>query len=265
MTTSPLLVTGGTGTLGRAVVPLLRKAGRGVRVLSRNAHESGDGVEYVIGDVLRDEGLGPALDGIGTVLHLAGGPKGDDVATRNVVRAAARSGVRHLVLISVIGADRIPLGYLGSQLGAERAVAESGLPWTVLRAAQFHDLVLAVVRRMAALPVVPAPAGLRFQPVDPRDVAERLVELALGEPAGRVPDLAGPEVYTMAELARGYLRARGRRRPLVPVPIPGKAGRAYRAGENLADAGAAVGRRTWEEFLAERVGGGAPREEGVTA
>ena len=254
VTTSPILVTGGTGTLGGHVVPLLRQAGRDIRVLSRRSRESGDGIEYVTADLLRGEGMEPAMDGVETVLHLAGGPKGDDEATRNLVRAASRAGVRHLVYISVIGADKVPLGWFRTKLGAERAVADSGLEWTTLRAAQFHDLALDVVEKMAKLPVVPCPGGLRFQPVDSREVAARIVELTLGKPAGLVPDLAGPKVYGMADLARGYLQARGKHRLMMPVRMPGKAGRAYRAGENLSLEGAVVGQRTWEQFLAERVG-----------
>ena len=251
--TSPILVTGGTGTLGRLVVPLLRESGRDVRVLSRHGRASGDGVEYVTCDLVKGEGIEAALDGVETVLHLAGGPKGDDEATRRLARAAARAGVRHLVYISVIGADRVPLGWFRSKLRAEQAVAGCGVPWTTLRAAQFHDLVLTVVEKMAKLPVVPVPGGLRFQPVDAREVAARIVELTLGEPAGLVPDLAGPTVYGLGELSRGYLRARGGRRLLLPVRMPGKAGRAYRAGENLTLEGAALGARTWEDFLAERL------------
>jgi uncharacterized protein YbjT (DUF2867 family) len=87
-------------------------------------------------------------------------------------------------------------------------------------------------------------------------VAARLVELTLDKPAGLVPDLAGPKVYGMADLIRGYLRARGKRRLMVPVRMPGKAGHAYRAGANLSLDRAAVGQRTWEEFLAERLGQG---------
>ena len=251
--TSSILLTGGTGTLGRLVTPLLRDAGCEMRVLSRHSHESGDGIEYVTGDLLEGEGIEPAVDGAEIILHVAGGPKGDDEATRNLVRAASRAGVRHLVYISVIGADRVPLGYFRSKLGAERAVADSGLPWTTLRAAQFHDLVLTLAQKMAKLPVIPIPGGLRFQPVDAREVAARLVELTLDKPAGLVPDLAGPKVYEMADLIRGYLRARGKRRLMMPVRIPGEAGRAYRAGENLSLEGAAVGKRTWEDFLAERL------------
>lgn len=253
--TSSILVTGGTGTLGRLVTPLLRDTGHRVRVLSRHGRASEDGVEYIAADLLKGEGIEAAVDGAEIVLHLAGAAKGDDEATRNLVRAASRTGVRHLVYISVIGADRLPLGYPRAKLGAERAVADSGLPWTTLRAAQFHDLILTMMRGMAKLPVIPVPGGLRMQPVDTREVADRLVELTLGEPAGRVADLAGPKVYGLRELCGGYLRASGKRRPMVTLPVPGKAGRAFRAGENLARDGADVGQRTWEDFLAERVGG----------
>ncbi|WUH91791.1 NAD(P)H-binding protein [Streptomyces sp. NBC_00433] len=254
MITSTVLVTGGTGTLGRHVVPMLRDAGRTVRVLSRHSRPpADDGVEHATGDLLADTGVEPAVAGVRTVLHLAGSNKGDDIATRHLVRAAAGAGVRHLVLISVIGADTVPLGFLRTKLAAERIVADSGIPWTVLRAAQFHDLTLTMAKGMARLPVVPVPSGMRLQPVDARDVAARLTELALGEPAGRVPDLAGPAVYPMGDLVRGYLAARAKRRPLLPVPLPGKAGRAYRAGANLTLEGADTGARTWEDFLAERV------------
>jgi len=259
--TPRILVTGGTGTLGRQVVPRLRDAGCTVRVLSRNAHEAADGIEYVTGDLLKNEGIEAAVDEAGIIVHCAGGRKGDDEATRNLAKAASRAGARHLVYISVVGADRVPVvsaadramfGYFGMKLAAERAITGSGVPWTTLRAAQFHDLSLLVAEQMAKLPVIPVPAGVRFQPVDTGEVAARLAELALDAPAGLVPDMAGPEVHTMAGLLREYLRARGKRRPLVPVWVPGKAARAVRAGANLAP-DRAVGHRTWADFLADRV------------
>jgi uncharacterized protein YbjT (DUF2867 family) len=131
-------------------------------------------------------------------------------------------------------------------------VAGSGLPWTTLRATQFHDLLLTTARQMSKLPLIPVPAGFRFQPIDADEVAARLAELALGTPAGLVPDIAGPRVYEMRELLRTYLRACGKHRLLVPLRLPGQAARAYRAGANLAPE-RAVGRRTWEEFLADRL------------
>lgn len=253
--TPPILVTGGTGTLGRLVVPRLRDAGYDLRVLSRRERERADGIEYVTGDLLKGEGIDAAVDGTEIVVHLAGGAKGDDQATQTLARAALRAHIRHLVLISVIGADRMPLGYFRSKLAAERAVAESGVPWTTLRAAQFHSLVFTVARAMTRLPLVPVPNGLRFQPVDPRDVADRLVELTLSEPGGLVADIAGPQVHGIDDLLRSYLRAQGKRRLLMPIRMPGKAGRAYRAGENLTSDGATHGRRTWVDYLADHAPG----------
>ena len=255
--TSPILVTGGTGTLGRHVVARLRDAGCDVRVLSRHRHPPGDGVEFMTGDLATGEGAQAAVAGVGTVVHLAGSAKGDEDKARNLVRAASRAGVRHLVYISVVGADRVPVesgldramfGYFAAKRAAEQVVAGSGLPWTTLRATQFHDLVLTVARQLARLPVLPVPAGVRYQPVDADEVAARLAA-----PSGLGPDFGGPRVQPLAELLRGYLRASGRRRLLVPVRLPGRAARAVRAGANLAPE-RAVGRRTWEDFLAERVG-----------
>ncbi|WP_091350143.1 SDR family oxidoreductase [Micromonospora rhizosphaerae] len=261
---SPFLVTGGTGTLGRLVVPLLRDSGCQVRVLSRRGHESRDGVEFMIGDLATGEGLDAAVDGVETIVHCAGSSRGDEDKARNLVRAASRAGDPHLVYISVVGADRTPVvsgldramfGYFASKRAAEEIVADSGLPWTTLRATQFHDLVLMVVTQMAKLPVIPVLAGVRFQPVDAGEVAARMVELSLGKPAGLVPDIAGPRVYRMDELVRGYLRAIHRRRLIMPVRLPGKGARALRAGANLAPE-PAVGHRTWEDFLADRLPSG---------
>jgi len=111
--------------------------------------------------------------------------------------------------------------------------------------------------------VIPVPAGFRFQPVDPGEVAARLVELALGTPAGLVPDMAGPQVYEMAALLRGYLEAGRLHRPILPVWLPGRAARAFRAGANLAPE-RAVGRRTWEDFLAARMSSPSGSRSGTT-
>jgi uncharacterized protein YbjT (DUF2867 family) len=255
------LVTGGTGTLGRLVVPQLQDAGWDVRVLSRRSRDGIQGIEFVTGDLGTGEGIQSAVDDAEIIIHCAGGARGDGDKARHLVRAASRAGTRHLAFISVVGADRVPItsaidramfGYFGSKLAAEQVVADSGVPWTTLRATQFHDLILKVARPMERLPVLPVASGFRFQPVDTGEVAERLVELALGTPVGMVPEMGGPRVYEMAELFRNYLRARNKRRPILPMWLPGKAARALRAGANLPPNGA-LGRRTWEDFLAERV------------
>jgi uncharacterized protein YbjT (DUF2867 family) len=221
--TALILVTGGTGTLGKLVVPRLREAGAKVRVLSRQApREAGGDVEFVRGDLDTGAGIEAA------------------VAGADRVPQAGRL-------------DRAMFGYFGSKLAAEQVIAGSGLPWSTLRATQFHDLWLTVARALARLPVIPVASGTRFQPVDTAEVAARLAELALGSPAWLAPDIAGPRIYPMADLVRGYLRAAGKRRPLLPMRLPGQAAAAVRAGANLSPE-RAVGHVTWEQFLAARVG-----------
>jgi uncharacterized protein YbjT (DUF2867 family) len=260
----PILVTGGTGTLGRLVVPQLRKAGCNIRVLSRDEHESRNSVEFVTGDLATGVGVGAAVAGTKIILHCAGSAKGDNTKALNLVKAASSAGVRHLVFISVVGADRIPVvsgidrtmfGYFWFKHEAERTIADSGIPWTTLRATQFHDLTFMTVQGIAKMPVVPVPSGVRFQPVDTGEVAERLLELVLGKPAGLVPDLGGPRIYQMADLVRSYLQATGKRRPILPLRLPGKAAKAFRDGANLSPH-RAVGRKTWEDFLKAQVRNG---------
>jgi uncharacterized protein YbjT (DUF2867 family) len=257
----PILVTGGTGTLGRHVLRRLRNAGHHIRVFTRQPRKDEKGVSFARGDLLSGIGVDAAVAGVATIIHCAGSGKGDDTATRNLVEAAARIGRPHLVYISVVGADRVPVigpidrmmfGYFAMKRRAEQIVANSALPWTILRATQFHDLVLLVLENLIKLPIVPVPSGFSFQPIDSDEVAGHLVELALKPPSGLVPEIAGPRVYAASELAREYLHAIDKRRTLVPIRLPGSAAHALRAGANLAPA-QAVGRRTWEEFLASRL------------
>lgn len=254
-----VLVTGGTGTLGREVVSRLANGPRNVRVLTRQTTARIGGAELVVGDLATGAGVDAALEGASVIVHCAGTSKGDQRKAANLVRAAARAGAPHLVFISVVGCDRVAVrsridrmlfGYFASKLAAEQAIADSGLPWTTLRATQFHDLIYKTAAQMARMPVIVAPRS-RFQPIDTGEVADRLVELASNEPAGVVPEMAGPKAYELADLVRSYLHAHGKRRPLVSAPLPGQAARTIRDGANLSP-DRAVGQRTWEEFLAER-------------
>jgi uncharacterized protein YbjT (DUF2867 family) len=250
-----ILVTGGTGTLGRLVVAQLSDAGHRVRVMTRAPKTANE----VRGDLDGGDGVEAAVAGAGVIVHLAGSSKGDDDKARALVAAVHATGGRpHLVHISVVGADRVPVrsrvdralfGYIAAKRGAEEVVMASGLPWTILRATQFHELMLTTVAAMAKLPLIPAPREIRVQPVAAAEVAARLVELAQAEPAGLVDDVAGPTTYAFRDLVRAYLRSAGKHRAIVGMPLPGAAARAFRAGANLSPEHA-VGRRTWEQFLA---------------
>jgi uncharacterized protein YbjT (DUF2867 family) len=253
MSAPEILVTGGTGSLGRRVTERLGAAGREVRVLSRSGRPG-----TVHGDLSTGENLHAAVRGAHTIVHCATNPfkasQTDVGGTELLLQEAARTGVSHVVFISIVGVDRNPYyPYYRVKLDAERVVERSPVPWTILRATQFHDLVLMALRLLDRLPVVmPIPRGFRLQPMDAEEAADRLVELALSEPAGRVPDVGGPEVLTSEKLARAYLGAAGHGKRLVGVPLPGKAARAFREGAQLCP-DQRYGRIRWEEFLREKM------------
>ncbi|MGH3670827.1 MAG: SDR family oxidoreductase [Pseudonocardiaceae bacterium] len=249
-----ILVTGGTGALGRQVVPLLAAGGAQVRILSRRSRQV-EGAEVMQGDLATGAGLAEAVRGAGVVVHCATDPRlgrSDVQGTSRLLEAATAAARPHVVYISIVGIDRIPFGYYQSKLAVEALIRDSGLPWTVLRATQFHDLVLQIVAVLAKPPLVVVPRGMAAQPVDIEEVAQRLVSLALSEPAGRVPDFGGPQVWNIEDATRAYLAARQLSRRIVRVPLPGAATRAFRVGWNLLRDGE-QGTRTFEEFLARRV------------
>jgi uncharacterized protein YbjT (DUF2867 family) len=252
-----ILVTGGTGVLGRLVVERLSTR-VDVRVLSRRGAPI-PGAEVIRGDLETGDGLGAALKGVDVIVHAASvgsevrKPKRDIEAARRLLGAV--EGRPHLVYISIVGVDAIPYGYYRVKLAVERMIEESGLPWTTLRTTQFHDLVVMMLSMLARGPVAVVPRGMRVQPVDAGEVADRLVELALAEPAGRVPDMGGPRVERVEDLMRAYLTVVRRRRPVVRLPIPGRTAAAYRDGHHLTPANA-TGVRTFTDDLLDRAGPG---------
>jgi uncharacterized protein YbjT (DUF2867 family) len=251
--TSPVLVTGGTGRLGRSVVARLVDAGQEVRVLARRPRDTQPQVTFFAGDLRRAEGIDPAVRGAGVIIHCATSTKGDAEATGNLMTAAARAGSPHFVQPSIVGIDAMAAwGYVKAKLEVERIVQNGGLPWTILRVTQFYSYCFENSRKLAKFPLVaPVPGGFRVQPVDSREVAASLVELALAAPAGRAPDMSGPEVSSWDDLFRSYLAATHQRKWVIPVPVPG--GKAVRNGALLPPPGHTEGARTWDQFLAEEL------------
>ncbi|MCD2440703.1 NAD(P)H-binding protein [Agromyces sp. SYSU K20354] len=243
-----LLVTGGTGKLGRPTVATLRSAGHDVRVLSRR-----EGEGHVFGDLRTGVGIRDAVDGVDTVLHLATrNGRGDVALARTLLDECRVAGIRHLIYTSIVGVDRIPLGYYREKLAIEQLLASSGLPHTILRATQFHELVERLFSVQRHLPVVFAPK-FSFQPIATGDIATRLAELAVAEAAGRVPDIGGPEQLPASDLARQWEQAASVRRKITPISLPGRIFAGYAAGHNLVP-GPAYGTQTFADFLAERHG-----------
>ncbi|MEV6280343.1 NAD(P)H-binding protein [Nocardia sp. NPDC051832] len=237
-------VVGGTGVLGSSVVRELSARGHEVRVVSRSAPK--DGVhEHRAADLSTGAGLQQALAGCDAVVNAVGTrSKFDSVlvdGVRTLLEAEQQAGIAHHVEISIVGCDLVPLGYYKAKVAQERVVAEGPVPWTLLRATQFHHLIeefVSVPTRFRIAPRVSA----NTQPIDVDRVAARLVDAVEAGPAGRVPDIGGPEVITFTDAARIYREHTGRAGLPLPVPIPGTLGRRLRAGGLcVGEGGAAVG------------------------
>jgi uncharacterized protein YbjT (DUF2867 family) len=254
--TSPVLVAGGTGRLGRSVVARLVDAGREVRVVARHQRDTQPPVTFFIGDLRSGEGIDAAVRGAGAIINCATSTRGDAEVTTNLVTAAAKAGSPHFVQPSIVGIDAMAQwGYVKTKREVERIVQNCGLPWTILRVTQFYNYCFENSRKLAKFPLVaPVPGGFRVQPVDSREVAARLVELALGEAAGRAPDMSGPEISSWSDLFRSYLAATDQRKLVIPVPVPG--GKAVRNGALLPPLGHTEGVRTWDQFLDEELPAG---------
>lgn len=238
---STILVTGGTGGLGRPTVTRLLAAGHQVRVFSRRPGE-----HHVVGDLRSGKGLEAALAGVDTVLHLATNRRKDARTTARLLAAAGH--VRHLVFISIVGIEKIPYFYYRDKVECEKLIAESGIPFTVLRATQFHDFVGAFLRMQRHLPVILS-STIPSQTIAVEEVADRLVELANAKPAGRVPDIGGPQILAGRELVDPWQKAFKTDKPVWTLRLPGRTMAAFAAG-HLTTGLPGYGKETFAEYAA---------------
>lgn len=245
-----VLITGATGTLGHRVVCEATDAGHKVRALSRKPHVGYTGVHWAQGDLLSGEGIDDALEGIDTVIHCATqGTRDKDVASaNNLFSAARRARTNNIIYVSIVGIDRIPLPYYKTKLRVEEALEASGLGHTIIRVTQFHDLIEMTFRIQRFSPVLSAVKGVRFQPIDTRDVATHLVSMIDDGPRGRVDDIGGPAVLGHDDLGRLYLSSRGSRRRVVSLPVPGGIVAGYKTGANLVPANP-IGKIGFAQYL----------------
>lgn len=244
-----IAVAGGTGAVGALVVDEARTRGHEAVVLARSA-----GIDLTTG-----RSLDQALDGVDAVIDTTSIQTQSAEAstaffttvTRMLQQAEQRAGVGHHLVLSIVGADLAPHDYYAGKRAQELLVAEGAVPWTLLRATQFHEFAPQMLKRLGVGPVALAPR-MRTQPIAAREVAEHLVTLAEAGPAGEVAPLAGPREENLARMMRAHERAAGRRRAVLEMALPGPFGRALRDGTLLPGRDALLGRQSYDDWLASR-------------
>lgn len=264
-----VLVTGGTGGLGRELVPRLVRAGYTVRVMSRrltgvlrDEHNPGEWPEFewARAELETEDGLAEAVADAEVIVHAASNAayhthEIDVEGTRRLLEKAKAAGAGHFLYVSIVGIERVPLPYYRHKLAAEGVVAGGGVPWTILRATQFHTLIDG--RLQAATrgpwPMALLPTDLKFQPIDTGEAADRLCECVAAGPGSRAPDIGGPEVLTFGEMAKVWLAARGTRRPVFRLPWPGGFASAVRRGY-LTCPEQKYGKITWADWVKGKYG-----------
>lgn len=239
-------MAGGTGTVGTRVVEVARRRGHDVRVLSRAA-----GVDLRSGTGLSDRLTG--VDVVIDALSVSTTSASDSVdffsaTTRTLRDAEVGAGVSHHLTLSIVGIDAVPEAYYAGKLAQEDLVAAGAVPWSILRATQFHEFAAQMYARARLGPLRVAPK-MRTQPIAAVEVAEHLVDLGEAGPAGRVRDLAGPREESLVEMIRAYARARGTRAWIPAIGLPGALGRAQRDGSLLPHGAPVLGRQTYAEWL----------------
>lgn len=240
-------VAGGTGVVGRHVVAALRHTGHETVVLARAT-----GVDLRTGD-----GLDAALAGVEVVVDCSNvatlsrsrSAEFFTAATRHLLEAGDRAGVRHHVVLSIVGIDDVDFGYYEGKRRQEQLVRGGSLPFTVLRATQFYEFPGQILAQGRG-PVGVVPKML-VQPVAAAEVGARLAELAAGPALGTAPEMAGPDVHELVPLARRVAERRGSPRRVVGLAMPGKVGRAMAGGGLLPRGEPTLGRVTFEEWLAD--------------
>jgi uncharacterized protein YbjT (DUF2867 family) len=249
-----VLVTGATSLLGKSLVSLLVTEGYEVRMMSRqeqpNSQESH--TDWVQADLETKSGLQAALDGVNIIVHAATNPvssvQTDVCGTKNLLEYGRLAKVEHFVYPSIVGIDSNPFRYYQSKLAAEKLVQESGLPWTILRATQFHSFVDRVLSSLSRLPWLFVPSGFRFQSVAVNEVAMQIRRCIQTGPGGRQPDFGGPEIHTIVGMAEQWLSVQKLPKSVAQLPLWGKTAQAFRRGDNLLKQGV-TGQIGWEGWL----------------
>jgi uncharacterized protein YbjT (DUF2867 family) len=257
-----IVVTGGTGVLGSVIVKQLQEQGCDFTVVSRNRHKQGAYSQIVETqdyswqrvDLSTGDGVVKALTHADTVIHLASAPgminnEPFEVASiRQLLAAAQKTDINHLIYVSIVGVDRIPFSYYKAKLASEQIVERSHVPYTILRATQFHNFIDYLLGKLFAYPVAFVPKKLKAQPISVEAVATELMKILDAGPQHDIVNLGGRQVLDVGTMAESWQRYQPNTKPVWNVPVVGTLMNAFAKGYNTCPEIASTS-ETWEEYL----------------
>jgi uncharacterized protein YbjT (DUF2867 family) len=261
-----VLLTGGTGTLGRVLIDRLIAAGFIVRVMSRRARPVDllSDIEWAQADLETGDGLSAALIDAPIILHAASDSRNaqaiDVAGTARLISAARSAHASHLIYVSIVGIDRIPYAYYEAKVAAENEIVKGDVPWSIVRATQFHDLIDSRLNSIIKSPITFLSTRYQYQSIDVSEVAEELINIVRSQPIGRAPDIGGPEVLRYGDMAREWLKVRGVNGLILPKFVRGGFAHAFNHGYNTCPQNRS-GKITWREWLRRKYGGGQKTED----
>lgn len=261
-----IVITGGSGVLGSALAKKLQEQNLDFLTVSRSRSKTNHysqttkvlDLPWQYADLRTSEGLDEALTGRDTVFHLASIPKQTNndhpeiKLMQNLLKASKNKGVRHLIYISIVGVDKIPLPYYRAKLEAEQILARSGVPYTILRATQFHPFLDAIMGLLLKWPVGLAPKKFKVQPISIEAVVQELIHIGEMEPQHKVLNIGGPEVLNFGEVAKLWQEYHDTSKPVINIPIIGKLMKTVANGGLLCDE-KSFDSITWETYLQQHI------------
>lgn len=248
-----ILITGASGTLGTQLCNVLHENNISFRAAGRSKPKLPYDVEYCKMDLDTGEGFSEALNGIKYIFHLASGTsrrniKTDAEKTESLIAASGQRQISHFIYISIVGIDKIPYSYYIDKLNSEEKIIHSGLPYTILRATQFHEFIDLVFAKLTRFPIGLVPKQFKIQPVETRTVAAELFKIYQSGPQNKIINTGGPEILTLGEMVKPWLKAKNRKKIIVNFPWFGKTAEALKKGYNTCDE-TASGSITWKQYL----------------
>lgn len=246
-----VLITGSSGHLGSALLEQLLNYDYEVKLTSRRRPNLDKDFEWVYSDLMTGEGLDEAVKDVDVIIHTATSPMKntkaiDEKGLELLIKKAQH--IKHFIYPSIVGIEEIPFNYYRHKYEAEKLLKNSTIPYSIVRATQFHSFVENLLLSKPLFNRYFVPGNIKFQTVDSGEFAKHLLELVDNGPQGRTDDFCGPEVMTLREMAEQKIKINNETNQVVSIPLTGKLYKSLLQGKNT-NVNRKIGLVTFAEYL----------------